>query len=142
MHPLPAVNVDEGVELRDASGQVSQEAVLHAGESVRRGDILGDLPPRRPAFVDSKNLAAGTPLRVVRPARAGAMDGSATPTAIAAEDADAVRGERRIRIVTNGDFLADEILLPAGSTLLQVAGALRGRGINLIRPPARPPHAG
>jgi len=131
---IPHVPVVEGVEIRDLGARVLGVAVLAAGECVRAGDVLGDLPLRQPPHVPGRVLPP-PPVRVVRPARLGAPDGSATPTTIAAVDSDATKGEAQVQVITSGDFLADGVRLPAGLPLLAVASALRARGINLCRPP-------
>lgn len=74
-------------------------------------------------------VAKGTRYKL---AVAAATDGSHTPVAVLAADADATAADVDAMVYTRGDFNEDALVLGAGLTVAAVRDALRALGINLI----------
>jgi hypothetical protein len=74
-------------------------------------------------------VAKGTKYKL---AVAAATDGSHTPVAILAADADATDADVDAMVFTRGDFNEDALILGAGLTLAGIKDGLRALDINLI----------
>lgn len=66
-------------------------------------------------------------------AAAAAIDGSAVPDAILAEDRDATSADAECLIYTRGDFNQDALVLGSGLTVAGIREGLREKGINLVK---------
>lgn len=62
---------------------------------------------------------------------AAAVDGSATPRAVLAEDVDATAADKEAMAYTTGDFAEEALTLGAGHTVASIRDALHDRGIFL-----------
>lgn len=111
-------NQDSYVPDRLFAGDYPREttkATLLSGEAVVRGAVLGIVTAS-----DKLRLSAS-----------GSADGSQTPDAIAAEDADATGGDVDVLIYRTGEFNQDAVTLGAGHTVASIRQGLRERGIFL-----------
>ena len=91
------------------------KATLLSGENVSRGAVPGIV------------TASGK----LRLSASGSADGSETPDAIAAEDADATGGDVDVLIYRTGEFNQDAVTLGTGHTVASISQGLRERGIFL-----------
>ena len=63
---------------------------------------------------------------------AAAVDGSADPDLVLAEDVDATSAPQTAMAYKRGDFNGSALTIGAGHTVASVAEALRGKGIAIL----------
>jgi hypothetical protein len=93
--------------------RVSRKVTLITGENVVRGAVLGKITAS-----GKYNLSLSA-----------AGDGSQTPEAVAAEDADATAADVDVLIYETGEFSEDALTLGAAHTIASIRDGLRDKGI-------------
>ena len=109
-----AAHVHDNLIGGDAVNAVTESIVLDTG-NLKRGAVLGRITANG-KFVLSASAAA---------------DGSQTPVAILAEDADATSADQVTVAYLTGEFNASALTLGAGHTIASITEGLRDRGIFL-----------
>ena len=106
----------DGLIAQNAQLLLSEPATLLAGQTLKRGALLGRI------------TASG---KIVL-SLAAANDGSQVPVAVLVHDTDASTADQPTLIYKRGDFIAQALTLGAGHTLDSVKAVLEDRGIFLI----------
>jgi len=106
----------DGLVARNAQLLISVPATLLAGQNLKRGAVLGQITASG-KYVLSLSAAA---------------DGSQTPVAVLAHDADATAADVATLAYTRGDFSDSALILGAGHTVASIRAGLQDRGIFIL----------
>lgn len=112
-----AAHVHDNLIGGDAVNAVTQSITLNTG-NLKRGAVLG-------------LITSGGDTGKYQLSASAASDGSQTPVAILAEDADATSADQVTVAYLTGEFNATALTLGAGHTIASITEGLRDRGIFL-----------